>query len=83
MKRWLARMLTRDAIMFVGGWYVILYQMLEVPPQNVNEWFLLLGGAMIGVPGISEIIALRSGRGKLTDAPVSPAAPSASSSQLP
>lgn len=59
MKRWLVRVLTRDTISFVGGWFIILYQMLEVPPTQVNEWFLLLGGSLIGVPGIAEIIALR------------------------
>jgi hypothetical protein len=65
VKRWLARVLTRDVISFVGGWFIILYQMLEVPPTQVNEWFLLLGGSLIGVPGIAEIIALRGK--KLTD----------------
>jgi hypothetical protein len=62
--------LTRDTISFVGGWFIILYQMLYVPPTGVNEWFLLLGGSLIGVPGVAEIIALRGERS--TDAPVSP-----------
>lgn len=81
MKRWLTRVLTRDAISFCGGWFIILYQMLEVPPTQVNEWFLLLGGSLIGVPGVAEIIALR-GR-KPTDPPVSPAPAGASSLPLP
>jgi len=67
--------------MFVGGWLIILYQMLEVPPTQVNEWFLFLGGSMIGVPGIAEIIALRNGRAKPTVEQSSPPPAEASSSQ--
>jgi hypothetical protein len=74
----LARVLTRDTISFAGGWFIILYQMFYVPPTEVNEWFLLLGGSLIGVPGVAEIIALR---GRSTDAPVSP--PPAGASSLP
>jgi len=82
VKRWLARILTRDVISFLGGWFIILYQMLEVPPTQVNEWFLLLGGSLIGVPGVAEIIALRNGREKPTDeSPLPP--PAVASSSLP
>jgi hypothetical protein len=61
---------------------LIVYQMLVVPPGNVNEWFLLLGGSLIGVPGIGEIISLRnrqngSGTGTATS-PTSPPAPDSS-----
>lgn len=80
MKRWLARVLTRDFISFGGGWFIILYQMLEVPPTEVNEWFLLLGGSLIGVPGIAEIYALRAGR-RTDESPSAP--PSGVSSPAP
>jgi len=85
VKRWLARVLTRDTVSFVGGWVIILYQMLGVPPTNVNEWFLLLGGSMIGVPGVAEIIALRGGRDgrekPTAEPPSQPPAPASSGRQ--
>lgn len=49
----------KDVTSYLGGWALIVYQALVVPPQQVNAWFLLLGGSLIGVPGISEIIAWR------------------------
>lgn len=49
----------KDVTSYLGGWALIVYQALFVPPQDVNAWFLLLGGSLIGVPGISEIIAWR------------------------
>ena len=41
---------------------LIFQQAVFVPPLQVNEWFLLLAGSLIGVPGVAELIALR-GRG--------------------
>ncbi len=79
MKIWLIRLLTRDSISLLGGWYIVLWQMLKVPPADVNEWFLLLGGSLIGVPGVAEVIALRGGRS--TPAPVLPLPPSPSQPQ--
>lgn len=49
----------RDILSYCGGWFLIIYQALFVPPKDVNEWFLLLGGSLIGVPGVAEIIAWR------------------------
>ena len=51
-----------DLLSYFGGWSLIGYQALAVPPKDVNEWFLLLGGSMIGVPGVAEILSWR-GRG--------------------
>lgn len=78
--------LTRDILSYVGGWALIVYQALAVPPKDVNEWFLLLGGSLIGVPGVAEILAWR-GRGDSgtaglplpPPAPVLPERPSSSS----
>jgi hypothetical protein len=57
----------KDVTSYLGGWALIAYQALFVPPREVNAWFLLLGGSLIGVPGIAEIIAWRKAVG--TDVP--------------
>jgi len=49
----------KDVTSYLGGWALIGYQALAVPPKDVNVWFLILGGSLIGVPGIAEIIAWR------------------------
>lgn len=74
-----ARLFTRDTFSLIAGWVIIFYQMLYVPPKEVNEWFLLLAGSLIGVPGIAEVIALRGGRS--TAVPPSPLPGEASSSR--
>jgi hypothetical protein len=35
----------------------------------VNEWFLLLGGSLIGVPGVAEILAWRARGSTGTETP--------------
>ena len=68
-----------DTFSYAGGWFLIGYQLLEVPPKDVNEWFLLLGGSLIGVPGIAEILAWRSreaiGTGSSGGSPPPPGSP--------
>lgn len=64
--------ITRDITSYFGGWFLIIYQALYVPPKDVNEWFLLLGGSLIGVPGVAEIIAWR---GRTTGSGGSPLLP--------
>lgn len=49
-----------DVSSYIGGWALIAYQALAVPPKDVNEWFLLLGGSLIGVPGVAEILAWKA-----------------------
>lgn len=49
----------RDVTSYLGGWALITYQALVVPPHDVNAWFLLIGGSLIGVPGVAEILTLR------------------------
>jgi len=71
--------MARDVISYLGGWGLIIHQALFVPPGTVNEWFLLLGGSLIGVPGIGEILALRARAQGGTDAsPSQPPAPESS-----
>lgn len=56
-----------DLLSYFGGWSLIGYQALAVPPKDVNEWFLLLGGSMIGVPGVAEILSWRGRQGGTGD----------------
>lgn len=69
--RWVTVVL--DVTSYMAGLALIGYQCLAVPPAEVNEWFLLLAGSMIGAPGAAEILAMRSRqqRGIGTDAPAS------------
>lgn len=65
--------LARDILSYVGGWGLIIYQAVAVPPEKVNEWFLLLGGSLIGVPGVAEILTWRTrGDGGTEGSPSSP-----------
>ncbi len=69
----------KDVTSYLGGWLLIGYQALAVPPKDVNVWFLLLGGSLIGVPGIAEILALRKATAAPAGSPpqqVSPLPPS-------
>lgn len=75
----------RDTISYVFGLVLIGHQALYVPPAQVNEWFLLLGGSLIGVPGVAEVIAWRGragGSSTITGSspspPPEPVAPSSS-----
>ncbi|MET0426294.1 MAG: hypothetical protein ABW046_20665 [Actinoplanes sp.] len=54
----------KDAASYVGGWALIAHQALVVPPQDFNLWLLLVGGALVGVPGVSQLIAMRTGGGQ-------------------
>ena len=54
-----------DVSSYIGGWALIAYQALAVPPKDVNEWFLLLGGSLIGVPGVAEILAWKARNGTI------------------
>lgn len=77
------RTVLRDVTSYVGGWALIIYQALAVPPKDVNEWFLLLAGSLIGVPGVAEIFAWRgrsTGMGGLAGSPPPPDSPQPESS---
>ena len=47
----------RDGLTFLGAWGIIGWQMLAVPPRNVNETFLLLAAALLGYPFGAEAVA--------------------------
>jgi hypothetical protein len=54
----------RDVISFTLGWVLIFQQALFVDPSRVNEAFLWVAAALLGVPGASEVVArIRAGTG--------------------
>ncbi len=72
----------------IGAWLLgvglIVHQAGFVPAQDFNITLTLLGGALIGVPGVSQLLALRTGGSPSPDQPEEsqprpPSSPSASS----
>jgi hypothetical protein len=65
-------------------WVLIFKQagILFTPPATVSEPILWLAGAMLGVPGVAQILSLRFGGGTAPSgsAPALPASPPSSSS---
>lgn len=55
----------RDTALYAGGWLLIFKQagILFNPPTHVSEILVLTGAAMVGVPGLVQILAARSGGG--------------------
>lgn len=53
----------KDVTSYVGGWALIVHQAAIVPPHDFNLWLLALGGTLVGVPGFSQLIAMRTGNG--------------------
>lgn len=74
-------MVAKDAISFLGGWALILHQALIVPAADFNLSLMLLGAALVGVPGVGQLLALRTGGASGSSPPEdSPRSPSSSSS---
>jgi hypothetical protein len=71
----------KDVISYVGGWLLIAYEVAVVPPADFQWLILLMGGALVGVPGASQIIAMRTGGQPSASPPEdsSPSLPSSSS----
>jgi hypothetical protein len=55
--------LLRDFIAFTFPWVLIFKQagIIFEPPAQVSESILLLAGAMLGVPGVAQILSMRFG----------------------
>lgn len=71
----------KDAISFLGGWGLILHQALFVRPSDFNISLMLLGAALVGVPGVGQLLALRTGGPSSSSPPEdSPRSPSSSPS---
>lgn len=54
----------KDVASYLGGWFLIVDQALFVPPQNFNLYLLLLGGTLVGIPGMGQLLAMRTGGGQ-------------------
>lgn len=72
----------RDLVAFTFPWVLIFKQagILLPPPEQVSEPILWLAGAMLGVPGVAQILSLRFGGSADTGGSLPPEAPPASSS---
>jgi len=77
-----------DIAAFTLPWIVIFKQagIGFTPPAEVSEPILWLAGAMLGVPGVGQILAFKfgggTGTGESLPAPVSPDSPPSPSSSV-
>lgn len=51
----------KDVLSYLGGWGLIVHQALFVPPPDFNLTLVLLGGTLVGIPGVSQLLAIRTG----------------------
>jgi hypothetical protein len=59
----------KDLLSYVGGRALIGHQALFVPAQDFNLTLVLLGGTLVGIPGVSQLLALRTGGSRSPDQP--------------
>lgn len=59
----------KDVTSYLGGWALIAHQALVVPAQDFNLTLVLLGGTLVGIPGVSQLLALRTGSSPSPDQP--------------
>lgn len=59
----------KDVVSYLGGWGLIFHQALVVPPQDFNLTLVLLGGTLVGIPGVGQLLALRTGGSPSQDPP--------------
>ena len=77
----MARILSRDTVSFLLGWYLIIYQAQFAPVFNM---VVFAGGLVIvGVPGAAAAWTGRLGGGTPTGPPPSDSAPAPSSEASP
>lgn len=72
-----------DTASWLGGWVLIFKQagIIFDPPSQVNETLVWLAAAMIGVPGVAQILLAKFGSGTgMGDSPRPALAPESSSS---
>jgi hypothetical protein len=70
----------KDIVSYLGGWGLILHQALVVPPQDFNLTLVLLGGTLVGIPGVGQLLAIRTGGSPSPDQPEDSPPPRSSSS---
>jgi hypothetical protein len=51
----------KDVGSYLLGCGLIIHQALFVSPQDFNLTLVLMGGALVGVPGVSQLLASRIG----------------------
>ena len=51
----------KDILSYLGGWGLIVHQAVLVPPADFNLTLVLVGGALVGIPGVGQLLALRTG----------------------
>jgi hypothetical protein len=51
----------KDILSYLGGWGLIIHQAIVVPPPDFNVTLVLLGGTLVGIPGVSQLLAIRTG----------------------
>ncbi|BCJ45308.1 hypothetical protein GCM10010168_85770 [Actinoplanes ianthinogenes] len=61
--------LFKDVSLYLGGWGLIWHQALIVRPADFNLTLTLVGAALIGVPGASQLLAARTGGSPSPDPP--------------
>jgi hypothetical protein len=69
----------KDALSYLGGWGLIAHQALVVQPQDFNLTLVLLGGTLVGIPGVGQLLALRTGGSPSEDPPEESPSPRRSS----
>lgn len=69
----------KDVSSYLGGWGLIVHQAVIVPPQDFNLTLVLVGGALVGVPGVGQLLAARTG-GRPSEDPPRGSPPSSSPS---
>lgn len=54
-----------DSVSLIGAWVIVFKQagIIFDPPSSVNEPLLWFAGALIGVPGATQILSMRFGGG--------------------
>lgn len=81
----------RDVTSYIGGWLLIFKQagILFAPPAQTNETLIWVAGLLIGVPGLAQLIAWKTGGGTPAGTagppalPASPPPPSSSGTPSP
>ena len=53
--------MAKDILSYLGGWGLIVHQALFVPAADFNLTLVLLGGTLVGIPGVGQLLALRTG----------------------
>lgn len=69
----------KDILSYLLGWGLILHQALIVAPKDFNLTLVLLGGTLVGIPGVGQLLAIRTGGSPGPDRPEDSPPPRSSS----